>query len=58
MTGFAMTIKLFIIVLVAAAFGWGFSELVEQSDNTLRPENGRYACEQWSGNDCTRQFER
>lgn len=53
-----MAIKLVAITLIAAAFGWGFSELVEQSSDTVRPESGRYTCEQWAGNDCGRQFER
>ena len=53
-----MAIKLAAIILLAVGFGWGFSELVEQSEDTLRPESGRYTCDQWAGSDCGRQFER
>lgn len=53
-----MTVKLIIIVVAAAAFGWGFSEIVEQSSDPLRPDANRYACDQWAGGDCARQFER
>ena len=49
-----MTKKLILIALVAAGFGWGFSSLVERADNSIRPENARLACQEWSGDGCNR----
>lgn len=53
-----MTIKLIIIALVAASFGWGFSALVENKDQTMRSENARVACQDWDGDGCGQMFER
>lgn len=53
-----MKTKLILIALVAAAFGWGFSALVEHADQTIRPENARVACADWSGDGCVRSVDR
>jgi hypothetical protein len=53
-----MTIKLILIALGAAAFGWGFSAFVEHTSQTIRTDNARVACQEWSGNDCSLSFER
>ena len=50
--------KLLLIALVAATFGWGFSTLVERSDQSIRPENARFACQDWSGSGCARPIDR
>ena len=49
-----MKFKLVLIALVAAAFGWAFSSLVQHSDQTIRPENARLACQDWAGDGCAR----
>lgn len=49
-----MKLKLLLIVLAAAAFGWGFSTLVERTDQTIRPQNAKLACQDWAGNGCAR----
>lgn len=52
MSGRSMTTKLILIVLAAAAFGWGFSALVQHSDRAIRPENARLACQDWTADGC------
>lgn len=51
-----MVLKLLTIVVCAAAFGWGFSALVRHSEQAIGPEGQRVACEQWAGEECSRQF--
>jgi hypothetical protein len=41
----AMTYRMISIVAAAAAFALLFSALVKQSERTIRPENGRLACQ-------------
>ncbi|WP_161601179.1 hypothetical protein [Neoaquamicrobium microcysteis] len=53
-----MTTKLILIVFAAAAFGWGFSALVEHADQTVRPDNPRVACNEWSSEGCMPSMER
>ncbi|MEO3386354.1 hypothetical protein [Mesorhizobium sp. CAU 1741] len=53
-----MTVKLIIIMLTAAAFGWGFSNLVEHSDQSMRPGMPQNTCDEWQGDDCSTQFDR
>lgn len=53
-----MTVKLLLIVAFAAAFGWGFSSLVQHSELAIGPEGQRVACEQWAGNECAQRFVR
>lgn len=53
-----MTVKLILIALGAAVFGWGLSSFVEHTSQTIRPENARLACQDWDGSGCARQFER
>lgn len=53
-----MTFRLTIIALGAAAFAWGFSALVQQTDVTMRTDSTRLACQDWAGNSCARAFER
>ena len=47
-----MKLKLVAIALIAAAFGWGFSMLVEHKGRSISPENARLACQEWSGGGC------
>lgn len=56
--GKIMTTKLILIVFAAAAFGWGFSALVEHADQTVRPDNPRVACNEWSSEGCMPSMER
>ena len=53
-----MTTKIILILLGAAAFGWGFSSLVRHSELAIGPEGQRVACEQWAGNECSNRFVR
>lgn len=53
-----MVTKLIIIMLAAAAFGWGLSTLVHHSEQTLRPGTTPSACNEWTGSGCATQFER
>lgn len=55
-----MTLKILLIVLGAAAFGWGFSELVEHSDQIgIRDaQRASLACQDWMGDSCERTFQR
>lgn len=53
-----MTYKMILIAVAAAAFAWGFSTLVEYGDRTVRPENARLACSDWSGDGCPRSASR
>lgn len=56
--GLVMTTKIILILLGAAAFGWGFSELVEHSGNAIRSPDSSAACQKWNGTDCERTFQR
>lgn len=53
-----MKTKLILIAVAAAAFGWGFAFLVEHSDQTIRSENPRATCQEWSGTNCVRVAQR
>ena len=53
-TGKLMTFKIILIALTAAAFGWGFSALVEHADQTIRPDNPPVACTDRAGEGCAR----
>ncbi len=44
-----MTYRMISIVAAAAAFALLFSALVRLSDQTIRPENARVACQDGSG---------
>lgn len=39
--------KLVLIALLAASFGWGFAALVEMSDQSLRPADTSFGCQDW-----------
>jgi hypothetical protein len=53
-----MKVKLIVILLAAAGFGWGFSALVQHADQTIKPENAKVACNSWSGDGCARPIDR
>ena len=53
-----MTVKIIIIALSAAAFGWGLSSLVEHSEQSLPPGVPQSTCDEWAGGDCASRFER
>lgn len=53
-----MKFRLTIVALAAAAFAWGFSALVHQTDTTMRTDSTRLSCQDWAGNSCARAFER
>jgi hypothetical protein len=50
-----MTLKIILIAVSAAAFGWGFAALVEHTDKTIRPENPPVACADRAGEGCARR---
>ncbi len=45
----AMTYRMISIVAAVAAFAWGFSLLVEQTQRSVRPESARVACQDSAG---------
>lgn len=49
-----MTLRLILIVAAVAVFAWGFSTLVEHAEPPLRTEGTGMACDEWSGENCTR----
>jgi len=53
-----MKFRLIVIALCAAAFAWGFSELVRHSDGSMRSDSVKLACQDWAGDGCARTFER
>ncbi|WP_198476461.1 hypothetical protein [Aquamicrobium zhengzhouense] len=54
-----MTLKILLIIAGAAAFGWGFSEIVEHSDNSIRSsQDAGLNCQDWASGSCERTFER
>lgn len=53
-----MKLRLIVIALCAAAFAWGFSTLARHSEDSLRPDSARFACQDWAGDGCARTFER
>jgi hypothetical protein len=53
-----MTLKILLIFAGAAAFGWGFSELVEHSDGNVRSQGAGLACQEWNSGSCERSFQR
>jgi hypothetical protein len=56
--GLMMTLKILLIFAGAAAFGWGFSELVEHSDGNVRSQGAGLACQEWNSGSCERSFQR
>lgn len=52
--GSVMKYRLILIAVVAAAFAWGFSALVEHDGRITRPEATRLACSDWPGGGCAR----
>lgn len=48
-----MKTRLTLIALAAAAFGWGFSVLAKHPDQTIRPDNPGFACQEWQSEGCT-----
>jgi len=53
-----MTTKLILIALMAAAFGWGFAEVVERAGDPIRQDSSWTTCQDLGGNACSRMVDR